>query len=145
PYASGVGQALTPAAPLQRVTAAGPTMWLAPDTAVALALVIHELATNAAKHGALASPEGRVAVTWGTDEAAAAVWLNWAEAGGAQITGPPARAGFGSRLIDLTVRRQLGGSLEWSWHPGGLVLRLAIPAGRALAPMSPAGYPRALA
>jgi two-component sensor histidine kinase/PAS domain-containing protein len=133
PFASEASRSHAAPGPQERVTVGGPPIWLAPDTAVALALVIHELATNAAKHGALASSEGRVTVSWGRDDAAAAVWLHWAEAGGAHVPGPPARTGFGSRLVDTTVRRQLGGSLQWDWQPGGLAVRLAVPAARALA------------
>ncbi|MDB5316988.1 MAG: domain S-box protein [Rhodospirillales bacterium] len=116
-----------------RVLVGGPSIWLGPETAVAFALVVHELATNAAKHGALSSPGGQVSASWGADAATGAVWLRWAETGGPPVPGPPARSGFGSRLIEATVRRQLGGSVAWLWGARGLVVDLAVPAARALA------------
>lgn len=133
PYACGTAATLPANSSSERIGVAGPSIWLAPNTAVALALVVHELATNAAKHGALSSPEGHVSVSWGVDASTAAVWLSWAETGGPPVPRPPARSGFGSRLIEGTVRGQLGGSLAWSWEAGGLAFKLEVPAARALA------------
>ena len=84
-----------------QVTLSGPEVWLASEAVLSLGLVAHELATNAAKYGALSTPEGRVRVFWSTDERG--LVLAWRESGG-----PPPRAGgrtgFGSRLIASTAR-----------------------------------------
>ena len=89
-----------------RISLGGPPVWLAPRQALGLALAIHEMATNAAKHGALGAPQGQVALTWqpGPD---GLVELDWTESGG-----PPARApereGFGTRLLRSGLRTELG-------------------------------------
>ncbi len=132
PYAGGVAAAGSASQTSDRFTVAGPSMWLTPDAALALALIVHELSTNAAKHGALSSVDGQVSVSWGSDERMAAVWLSWVETGGPSISGPPVQSGFGTRLIDVTVRRQLGGSLATIWRPVGLSFRLEMPMARAL-------------
>jgi two-component sensor histidine kinase len=118
-------------------------------------MVLHELATNAVKHGALARPEGRVTLRWGLAAARAVpgtqpspdgqgpdgdagqdgvvLWLDWIETGGPPLAGTPGRRGFGSRVIEATVRGQLGGSLAYRWEATGLQLHIAIPAARVLA------------
>lgn len=93
-------------------------------SATPLALLFHELPTNAAKYGALSTPDGFVAlhvVTQGED-----ILLDWREEGGPSVA-PIASEGFGSRLIALSVERQLGGQLERQWCPEGLRLSLRIP------------------
>ena len=93
--------------------------------ATPLALLFHELATNAAKYGALSVDGGRVAVTIAA--AADQVVLDWTEAGGPTVT-PAATTGFGSQLIELSAMRQLGGTVTRDWRPTGLSLRIALPA-----------------
>jgi two-component sensor histidine kinase len=95
-------------------------------------MVIHELATNATKHGALSVPDGRVSVSWRLDQAAGLLRLRWAETGGPPVAGEPARHGFGSRVIETTIRGQLGGALSRDWQPTGLVCELAVPLQRAV-------------
>ncbi|PRY81275.1 two-component sensor histidine kinase [Marivita geojedonensis] len=90
-----------------------------------LALVIHELATNAAKYGALSGPEGRVDVSGTLDETTLEVI--WREAGGPDIPEAPSETGFGSRLIELTIVRQMNGGLETTWHRSGVVHCLTVP------------------
>ncbi|HYI81732.1 MAG TPA: PAS domain-containing protein, partial [Acetobacteraceae bacterium] len=112
------GVAGWPDAPLSaaRVSAHGPPVRLAPETALALAMAMHELATNAAKHGALSVPAGRVAVDWRVepppDDATGAtdgtLLLEWSEHDGPPVSGPPTRRGFGSRLIERGLPVQLG-------------------------------------
>lgn len=116
-----------------RVDLDGPALVLAPAAAQALSMALHELATNAVKYGALSVPGGRVAVTWWVDGATALLRLRWAEQCGPPLAGPPSRRGFGSRVIEATVRDQLGGRIEKQWTAAGLVCEIAVPRGRALA------------
>jgi two-component sensor histidine kinase len=81
-----------------RIELAGPDVPLGPRTTVALSLVLHELATNAIKYGALSVPEGGVSLQWQLD--AGGLVIRWREAGGPPVAAPQ-RSGFGSRLIDL--------------------------------------------
>jgi two-component sensor histidine kinase len=99
-------------------------------------MVLHELATNAAKHGALSVPAGSVAVTWRVGQRAGEdrlLHLRWAESGGPAIGGAPARRGFGSRVIEATARGQLGGSVERRWEASGLVCEIVVPLARVVA------------
>jgi PAS domain S-box-containing protein len=93
-------------------------------SATPLALLFHELATNAAKYGALSVPHGRVHIDVrgeGTD-----ISIDWREEGGPQVR-PSDHEGFGSRLMQLSVERQLGGRMERDWRPQGLLVSLWIP------------------
>ncbi|HEX3218939.1 MAG TPA: sensor histidine kinase, partial [Candidatus Limnocylindria bacterium] len=90
----------------------GPLVGLAPDAAQPVAMAIHELATNAAKYGALSVPGGRVAISWSRDPKEGGLVLVWRERGGPPVTAPPERRGFGTSLIQSTVVRQLQGSLD---------------------------------
>ena len=94
--------------------------------ATPLALLFHELATNAAKYGALAEADGRVVID--AARAGDQFHLVWKETGGAPVSGPPSGAGFGSRLITLSVQGQLGGTLERRWHRDGLEVEIVVPA-----------------
>jgi PAS domain S-box-containing protein len=94
-------------------------------SATPLALLFHELATNAAKYGALSTDEGRVTLAVGRE--GGAVTLRWMETGGPPVT-QPAGAGFGSQLLELSANRQLGGKIEREWRPEGLVLTISVPA-----------------
>jgi PAS domain S-box-containing protein len=114
----------------------GPQVHLSPAAVQPLTMVLHELATNAARHGALACPGGTVEVTWRLGRRAGEdglLRLRWAEQGGPPIPGPPTRRSFGSRFIDSTIRGQLGGSVERNWEPSGLVCEMALPSARILA------------
>lgn len=108
-----------------RVRVSGPVVALAPAAAQAFAMVLHELATNAVKYGALSEPGGGVAVEW-TSAPNGSLTLRWTESGGPP-TRPPGRAGFGSGLIRMTVERQLGGAACFDWRPEGLALELSLP------------------
>lgn len=118
----------------------GPPVWLMPDAAQPLTLVLHELATNAAKHGALSTPEGRLSLRWTLDETGAT--LLWDEAGGPELRGPPTRLGFGTELIDINAGAPLDGGIEREWRRHGLrcVLRIGMRAlaGRKLASVAAA-------
>jgi PAS domain S-box-containing protein len=115
----------------------GPAVLLTPGAAQPLAMLLHELATNAAKHGALSAPGGTVALRWSLDPADGALRLTWAERGGPPLAGPPARTGFGTRLLTSLARRQLQGEAGFDWSdPAGLAVTLRIPA-RHLAGAAP--------
>lgn len=101
-----------------RVTAEGPPVHLEPKIAVALSLALHELATNAAKYGALSTPEGRAAVRWAL--AQPRLTLTWTESGGPPVT-PPTRTGFGARLLERGLAAELGGTVRLDFRPEGLV------------------------
>ena len=109
----------------QRVELAGPRVHLPPAAAQSLAMALHELATNAVKHGALSVEDGRISADWRFEPRA--LRLRWAEKGGPPVAGPPARGGFGSRVLDGTIRHQLGGQVALRWEPAGLVCEMAVP------------------
>ncbi|MBI0539302.1 hypothetical protein D9599_27620 [Roseomonas sp. KE2513] len=112
-----------------RIQIAGPSVRVAPEAAVTLAMAIHELATNATKYGALSAPDGQVTVTWSILPDRTAVDLFWAEAGGPPISGPPPaeRHGFGLRLLERGLARQLGGSVGLDFSASGLRCRMQLP------------------
>jgi PAS domain S-box-containing protein len=108
----------------------GPPVALLPAAVQPLAMVLHELATNAAKHGALSVLGGAVEVRWwvlGQADEDGRLHLRWVETGGPAVSGIPSRRGFGMRLLEVTVRGQLGGSLSQHWGPMGLVCEITAP------------------
>lgn len=106
------------------VSVEGPPVRLAAAAAQPLTMVLHELATNAAKYGALSRAEGHLAISWRAD--AEGVALTWTERGGPPIAGPPERVGFGTRLIEANAGAQLAGGVELHWEPEGLRCVLSI-------------------
>lgn len=100
----------------------GPDVALGPGGATSLALVLHELATNAAKYGALSDRAGRTDIFWRVDDGR--LVLAWKETGGPAIAGPPAKKGFGAELARMTAKGQLGGSFEENWRPEGVEIKL---------------------
>ncbi|MBL6080817.1 sensor histidine kinase [Belnapia sp. T18] len=123
-----VSAALAPWRHGGQVAAFGPGhVYLTSHQAQALALALHELATNAIKYGALSRPEGRAEVTWvrlGGDAAGqdALVELTWAETGGPVVAGPPTQRGFGTRLLQRGISKDLGpgSSVDMHFEPDGL-------------------------
>jgi two-component sensor histidine kinase/DNA-binding response OmpR family regulator len=111
---------------VDKIAARGPQVSLRPVTAQILALALHELATNAAKYGALSSPAGKVKLTW--DLQAGGLTLQWAETDGPAARAPAAQ-GFGTRIITASVASQLGGHAVFDWRPEGLHCTLSIPLG----------------
>ena len=103
----------------------GLSMRVKPDSISGLALVINELTTNAIIYGALASDVGTVSVRWNAEDDDLAV--PWEERGGAAISAPPDRIGFGSKLLDTTIVRQFGGTLSHDWRPEGVVVSIKLP------------------
>ncbi len=130
--AAAAGQPSPPRAALD-----GPDVTLVPGAAQALSMALHELATNATKHGALSAPDGRVSMFWEVDGRAGMLRFRWAEAGGPPVVAPPTRRGFGSRMLEATLRDQLGGRVSREWLPGGLVCGVELPLARAVAGQSP--------
>jgi len=121
------------ASPGPRARIEGPPVMLAARATQPLSMALHELATNALKHGALSAPAGLVTVTWDLDAASAGLRLRWAETGGPVVAGPPRRLGFGSRVLRGTVVDQLGGRLACEWPASGLVSDIVLPAARVFA------------
>jgi PAS domain S-box-containing protein len=112
---------------------AGPKVELASRAVQPLAMAVHELATNAAKYGALSVPGGLVRLSWSLEPGPLPyLVLVWRERGGPPVAGPGA-AGFGSRLLTATVQRQLGGRFTAEWSPDGLTCRIQLPASLLLA------------
>lgn len=103
-----------------RLSANGPRLRVSPTTAQSLGLVLHEMATNAAKYGAWSVPEGRVLIEWATTDDGG-LELVWTENGGPPPQ-PPERTGFGSSLIDMMIERTLGGSVKRDYPPAGIVV-----------------------
>ncbi|HUG46014.1 MAG TPA: PAS domain S-box protein [Sphingomicrobium sp.] len=119
PIASVIEAALRPfETGEKRVGASGEEVLLSPSATVSLALGLHELATNAAKYGALSNGTGAVEVEWRVD--GGDFELVWTERGGPPVE-PPARKGFGTRLLQRAVAQDLGGAVELDFDPGGLV------------------------
>ncbi|WP_439595178.1 sensor histidine kinase [Falsiroseomonas sp.] len=108
-----------------RATLEGPDVALPAATAQPLAMLVHELATNAIKHGALSLETGRLRVRWTVE--ADRLRLAWTETGGPAVPGTPQQPGFGTRVLDGTVRRQLGGRILMDWRPTGLACLLEVP------------------
>lgn len=113
----------------RRISQNGPQVRLGPNAAVTLNMAFHELATNAAKYGALTRPDGRISVTWDVDRTAEPqiIAIDWIETGGPRVSSPD-RRGFGSRLIEQGVARELGGHIHLEFDPAGVQCRMRIPA-----------------
>ena len=114
----------------QRLRAEGPAIDLGPKTAVAIAMALHELATNAAKYGALSAPGGTVDVRWSAEPGSPPRFrLSWRERGGPPVV-PPARRGFGTRLIERGIAADLHGSATLMFRSEGLECEIEAPLGR---------------
>jgi PAS domain S-box-containing protein len=105
-----------------RVRIGGPPILLEPSVAQAIAVTLHELATNAAKYGALSAPSGRVDLAW--SEADGNLNLRWTETGGPPVE-PPTRKGFGGRITEQMIA-QMKGQSHFDWRPEGLVCELTL-------------------
>jgi PAS domain S-box-containing protein len=107
-----------------RVAIEGPAFALEPDTAQTIAVVVHELTTNAIKYGALSVIEGRIVVSWTLNNSGRLV-LRWTETGGPAVS-TPMRKGVGTRVIASMIK-QAGGEIRSDWHPTGLLCEISIP------------------
>jgi two-component sensor histidine kinase len=99
---------------------------LEPNTAQTISVTLHELATNAAKYGALSVPEGHVQVAW-SQEADRGLVIRWIETEGPHAR-PPMRQGFGARMMEGMIRGQLKGEMRFDWRPEGLACEITLPA-----------------
>jgi PAS domain S-box-containing protein len=126
-----VGEELAPYCAGDKVAITGPNIALLPATAQGIALALHELATNAAKHGALSSLKGNVSLAWQMQSDT--LVLNWVEDGGPKIKPPKARS-FGLKVIRASIEQQLGGQAKFDWAPEGLRCTLSIPLAERLKP-----------
>ncbi|HTG22705.1 MAG TPA: response regulator [Reyranella sp.] len=122
----------------QRVITGGPAVVLLPATAQAVALALHELATNAAKYGALSTETGTLGVTWRAE--GDALVLDWTETGGPP-TAEPARLGFGLTIVRSSIEAQFRGGVSYEWRREGLRCTLSIPAAQIAAPPAAAEAP----
>ncbi|MEO7366038.1 MAG: HWE histidine kinase domain-containing protein [Sphingomicrobium sp.] len=107
-----------------RIRVAVPRMGVGEDTATTLAMVVHELATNSVKHGALSSAAGMLDISSRSDEED--IYVIWAETGGPEISAAPDMSGYGSRLIERSMANRFRGSLEYDWQSTGLVATLRM-------------------
>ena len=115
----------------RRIHFEGPSLLLGPAAAQSIALVLHELATNAVKYGALSRRDGMLDVRWSAE--AGKLALEWVEQGGPAAP-KPAKLGFGSRIIRNSVERQLRGRVTKRWLPDGLQCCVEIPLEHVMAP-----------
>jgi two-component sensor histidine kinase len=104
---------------------AGDDICIAPDAVTSLALVLHELATNAAKYGALCGEHGTISLSWKLDDSR--LHIAWIERGGPPVLAPPERSGFGTTLARRSVESQLGGKIEHDWAQEGLRVAISLP------------------
>jgi two-component sensor histidine kinase len=106
----------------------GPATYLPPRQVVTVMLIMHELAVNAAKYGALSRDDGRVAIDWTIDRHGPerVLRLRWAESGGPPVR-PPERTGFGTTLIERSIAHELDGRASLDYRPDGLVCELDFP------------------
>lgn len=111
-----------------RIEVHGDNVEVGQSSSTAIALVFHELATNAVKHGALSTDAGKVRVT--VQAAGERVLLRWEEQGGPVIVGNPERQGFGSLLVDRAAKSQLGARMEFDWGASGLVAEIEMATGK---------------
>ncbi len=119
-----VGEELAPYRTGDKVSFDGPGISLQPSTAQGLALALHELATNAAKYGALSSVDGKVNLSWRLQPDA--LIFDWTESGGPQVARPTSRS-FGLRVIRASIEQQLNGSAKFTWEPSGVRCSFWIP------------------
>lgn len=111
--------------PKAQIATDGPDITLGPKAAVAFALILHELATNAAKYGAFCDGSGQIDMTWGIAEDQLS--LSWREVLAREIAGQENTAGFGSRLLQMNVESQLNGVLKRDLTPRGMHVSMAVP------------------
>jgi two-component sensor histidine kinase len=114
----------------ERFQVRGPDVWLSPRMALALAMALQELATNAVKYGALSNESGRIAIEWRVAQETGGdrLYLAWTEGGGPPVT-PPQRRGFGTRLIDRSLAQDLNGEVKIQFTASGVVCTVDAPVG----------------
>jgi two-component system CheB/CheR fusion protein len=132
PLARIVEEAIAPyrASDSDRFDLEGPDIWVPPKYALALSMALHELCTNAVKHGALSNGSGRVVIAWAAHDTGEAreLRMRWTESGGPPVT-PPQRRGFGSRLLERGLKQDLGGDVRIDFAATGVVCTIEAPLG----------------
>jgi PAS domain S-box-containing protein len=108
----------------------GPCLPIGGNAVTTIALIMHELATNAAKYGALSSPGGYIHIDWSVKKSE--LLLTWKELGGPSLDGPAEHEGFGGSLVRQLVTGQFGGEISYEWKPKGLIIRLSVPVERLM-------------
>ncbi len=134
--ASLVDEELEPYRAGDRISIKGPAIAIRPNVAQNFALAIHELATNAAKYGALSQQGGRLDVSWRVD--GDRLILRWQERNGPAVE-KPQKLGFGSKVIEASIRRQLGGVIEKEWNTEGLRATVNVPVEHFMPPGAGSG------
>jgi two-component system, chemotaxis family, CheB/CheR fusion protein len=115
----------------RRILAKGPAVRLSPNATVSFVMALHELGTNAVKYGALSNEAGQVELFWAieagsADDGGAALIITWNERGGPEVA-PPEREGFGQRMLEKGIARELNGEVELDYKPAGLVCKMRFP------------------
>jgi two-component sensor histidine kinase len=121
-FGAVVARALEPFA-ARRLEMSGPSLDVSPKHALALSMALHELATNAAKYGALSNATGRVRVRWNVSQTT--LHLEWLESGGPEVS-PPSRRGFGSRLLQDGLSREFAGRTSLDYAPAGVRCEIEV-------------------
>jgi two-component sensor histidine kinase/predicted peroxiredoxin len=121
----------------KRVSCSGPKVLIEPQTAIDLALVLHELETNARKHGSLSRPDGCLTARWflTSSKGHAELRLEWVESNGPVVL-PPAKHGFGINLIEHSLGHALGGEAQLSFDPPGVTCKIGVPLAQQNVPMA---------
>lgn len=129
PFADLIATQLRPFADTgrSRIEAEGPPLVLRPNAVQYLGLAVHELATNASKHGALSDSHGQISIRWAADVKTGTIQLSWRECDGPAVV-PPRRRGFGHVVIEQIVPRALNGSGELAFPPDGVTWQFEFPA-----------------
>ncbi|MGX5832319.1 chemotaxis protein CheB [Mesorhizobium sp. 43Arga] len=133
PGASGAGTLRdiidTELAPYQgrKVRAVGPDFVLTPKAGLAVAMAIHELASNAAKYGSLSAPDGELEVLWEITDRPRTLRLSWTESGGPRVLEPPSRRGFGSVLIERALAHEFDAKVIQNFAETGLTCNIEVP------------------
>ncbi len=111
-----------------RVDMLGPRLRVRPKIALSLSMALHELGANAVKYGALAERPGRVQLGWSVAKSAGEDWLHihWEESGGPAVV-PPSRTGFGTKLLERSVARELGAQVQLQFLPSGVICDIEAP------------------
>jgi two-component sensor histidine kinase len=120
-----------------RFNVSGPELLLQPKPALAIALAIHELATNAAKYGALSNMDGKVDISWATQAEGhePGFRFDWIESGGPRVSAPePSKMGFGTRLIERMLKNDFGGEVLIDFKPAGVVCSIDAPLEKLITP-----------
>jgi two-component sensor histidine kinase len=115
---------------VRTIDVAGPDVMVSSSAITGIALVFHELATNAAKYGALRHGGGKLTVSWTISEA---LEVQWSERGHSEEISAPSRSGFGSKLVRRMVEGQLKGTISYDWQPDGLSVNLTLPSAELVA------------